>query len=108
MRPISIYQSSSTARPCSDTVYNLVLTANVESHVTVPTWAKFVVISATANTYIKAGASSVTATVPSGDITDGTGSDLNPSGYQLYPADVRISCISGASSIVSLAFYSGN
>lgn len=108
MRPISKYQSSTTARPCSDSIYNLVLSSNTEDHVTVPTGATYVVISATANTYIKVGSSSVAATVPASDITDGTGSDLNPSGYQLYPGDVQVSCISGSSSIVSLAFYSGN
>lgn len=92
--------------PFSDTVYNLKLTATVEGHCTIPTGATRVLITGSAIFYIKVGTSSVTATVPSGNITDGTGSVIQKYGIALLPTDTTISCISPSACIISLEFFS--
>lgn len=89
----------------SDSVYNLVLVANAEGHVTIPAGASRVIFNSTAAIFVKVGAAGITATVPSGNITDGTGSRLNPSGIAFKPTDTTISCISASASIVELSFY---
>ena len=56
-------------------VTNEVLAANTAETITVPAGANYVSFSSTGNFYVNF---TTTATVPSGDITDGTGSILNP------------------------------
>jgi hypothetical protein len=68
----------------------------------VPTGAKFVLFAGTTNFWVKPGGS---AAVPSGDITDGSGSELNPSGYEL--SDISTLGIAvGAAGHVTCTFYS--
>lgn len=97
--------SQQVLRPFSDTVYDIVLTASVEGHCTVPAGATMVILNCTANVYVKIGTSSVTATVPGSNIVDGTGSVINPAGCVLKPTDTTISCISPSGCVVSLEFY---
>src|SRR3954466_15419958 len=66
-------------------------TASTAESITVPTGARRVIFGYTSNTFVNCY---TTATVPSGDVTDGTGSELNPASY-LLPSDVTsISVIS--------------
>ncbi len=104
-----------SARVFSDTIYDLKLAVSTEQHITIPIPASrcFFKYSYTAtngtntqaNVYVKLGTSGVTATIPSANIVDGTGSEINPTGYSFKPADTTMSFISDAAVIVSLAFY---
>lgn len=87
--------------PQSDVIYNLVLTADVEKVVTVPTGADIVLFGTTANFYCKMNA---TAEVPTIDVTDGSGSELNPSSRQIAGVST-IHLISASNCIITLAFY---
>ena len=82
-------------------IYTNVLAANVAESVTVPTGAKFVIITSTANLWVKIGG---VATVPSGDTTNNTGSELNPSVRYLGDS-TTIGIISESAAKVSLVFY---
>jgi hypothetical protein len=78
-----------------------VLAANVvESH-TVPAGAKKVSFSATGNFYARFYG---TAAVPAADVTDGTGSELNP-GLRTLENVTAISLISPVACTVTMAFY---
>ncbi len=56
-------------------VNNYVLVASTNKAVTVPTGASYAIFSANADIWVRVGG---VAAVPSGDVTDGTGSELNP------------------------------
>ena len=76
--------------------------ATNEDH-TVPSGAKWVVFSANcAAFYVKIG---TTAAVPAGDVTDGSGSELNPSSWYLGAAS-QLGIIAPATCVVTLSFYS--
>ena len=87
--------------PFSDHIDVRVLSANTEETHTVPANANYVIFSLTTNTYVRNNA---TVIVPAGDITDGTGGDLNPSARSVTPGDV-LHLISPAASVVTMAFY---
>lgn len=89
----------------SDTIYNMVLSANTEDHVTIPAKATKVIIKSTNVVYVKVGPSGTTAAIPSTDVTDGTGSAINPPGYILGISDTTISCKSPGACKVSLEFF---
>jgi hypothetical protein len=97
--------NNAVGRTFSDTVYNMVLVANTENHITIPTAANKVVINSTVDVYFQIGNSTVSASVPSSNVTNGLGSDLNPSVYYFKPTDTTISAISTIAGIVSLNFY---
>lgn len=82
-------------------MYTNVLAANVAEVVTVPTGAKYVVINSTANLWVKVGGA---ATVPAGDTTNNTGSELNPS-IRYLDTSTTIGIISESAAKVSLMFY---
>jgi len=86
----------------SDTINNRVLAAGVAESDTVPAGATMVLFSATGNFYCKIND---TAAIPGADVTDGSGSELNPSGRIVAAADT-ISLIAPADCIVTLAYYS--
>lgn len=88
----------------SDTIYAIVIAANTEGHITIPSGATYVLLSATANCYSLIG-TSVTAAVPSGNITNGTAPALNKAGYAIRGTDTTISCISPSACVVTLEFY---
>lgn len=68
---------------------------------TVPSKAKFVLFSATDNFYVNWNG---TAAIPSGDITNGSGSELNPIIRAVKPGDT-FSVIAAADIVVTLSFY---
>lgn len=79
-----------------------VLAATTNESVTVPTGAKYVVFSSNcAAFYVENGG---TAAIPAADVTDGTGSELNPSGYFIDGVS-SFGIISPTTCIVTMAFY---
>lgn len=73
-----------------------------ESH-TIPTGAQYVIFSSScAAFYAKIGA---TAATPAADVTDGTGSELNPAGWWLPGSATQITLISPTACIVTMSFY---
>lgn len=82
-------------------IYTNVLAANVAEVVTVPTGAKFFVLNATADVWVKVGAA---GSVPAGDTTNDTGSELNP-GARYLDSDTTIGIISESACKVSIMFY---
>lgn len=92
--------------PAPDTVNAVSLSASVAESITIPSGAKYVIFSATADFYANY---STTATVP-GDTTDGSASELNPTGRRLTgegmnPAVTAISVISADTCIITASFY---
>ena len=78
-----------------------VLAAGVAEVHTVPTGAKKVIFSATADFYVRFGAA---AAVPTVDITDGSGSILNPQ-LRSIDAAATIGLIAPATCVVTMEFY---
>lgn len=99
--------NSPVPRPIPASVMAVSLAAGVAKSFTLPVTttgvpARYVIFSGTGNYYVNCYA---TATVP-GDTTDGTGSELNPSAYQITPGEpVTISVISAVACVVTAAFY---
>lgn len=83
-------------------VDNIVLVANVAKTYTVPTGAKSLLFSATTNFYVSYGG---TAAVPSVDVTNGTGVELNPVLRSLDSSTTAISIISPVACIVAIIAY---
>jgi hypothetical protein len=91
-------------RPVPTSVMTRVLNvASTAESITVPSGARRVIFGYTSNTYVNCY---TTAAVPAADITDGTGSELNPSSY-LLPSDVTtISVVSAVlNAVVVASFY---
>jgi len=78
-----------------------VLITNVNKAITVPTGSKYVIFAANADIWVRIDGAAV---VPSGDTTDGTGSELNPSTRYLG-SETTIGIISESAAKVSLMFY---
>ncbi len=78
--------------------------ATAERH-QIPTGAKYVVFAADATFYARFGDSSVTAAVPAADVTDGTGSMVNPEAREIPSGVTHISLIASAATVVTMAFY---
>lgn len=91
------------ALPPSDTVNARVLSAGSAETIAVPDGANVVVFSATEDFYAKYGASP-TAAAPSGDVTDGSASELNPVVRDITGV-ANISVVSPATCIITAAFY---
>ena len=87
--------------PASDHVYNIVLAANTAKSVTAPGGAKFVAFAANGTFYARYNGS---AAIPSADVTDGAGSEVNPSARSLDGVET-IGLVAPASTIVSLSWY---
>jgi hypothetical protein len=88
----------------SNSVYNSVLAANTAEKVTVPSGAKSVHISATNNLWVLFGADP-TAAIPTTEVSDGSGSILNP-GLRTLDGAAKIGLISDAACLVSMEFFS--
>lgn len=86
--------------PVSDAINAVSLAANTADSIAIPSGAKFVIFSATADFYLKADG---TATVP-GNTTDGTASELNPTMRSINDVSA-LSVISASACIVTAAFY---
>lgn len=80
-----------------------VLAASTAEQHTVPANARIVVFSANGDFYAKYG-SNPTAAVPAADVTDGSGSELNPT-VRLVEAGSKISLIAPAATVVTLSFF---
>ena len=77
------------------------LTASTAKTVTIPTGARYAKFSGEINVWVLVGTG--TATVPAGDITDGTASFLNPSVY-FIEGQTQMSIISESAGSVSIEF----
>jgi hypothetical protein len=89
-------------RPIPQSVMARSLAASTAESITPPAGSRYVIFSANVDFYVNAYA---TATVP-GDTTDGTASELNPSGYEFNPNELpTLSVISAAAGIITAAFY---
>ena len=89
------------ARNAPDHVDARVLAANVNEDHTVATDAKYVIFSSTVDFYAKKGG---TAAVPAADVTDGTGSELNPTIWYISGI-TTIGLIAPTAAVVTLTFY---
>lgn len=78
-----------------------VLAANVAEVHTIPSGANRVLFSSTANFYVKFGG---TAAVPSTEVTDGSGSILNPT-LRFCGGTTTIGLISPTTCVVTMEFY---
>lgn len=78
-----------------------VLAASTAETITVPAGAKYVIFSAEADFWANPND---TAAVPSGDVSDGSASELNPVGYDVEGVST-ISIISETAQNVSVTFY---
>lgn len=88
----------------SDYVDNRVLAAAVAEQHTVPAGANWVLFSSDADFYAKFG-TNPTAAVPAADVTDGTGSLLNPT-VRYISGVAKISLVSSSACVVTMEFYS--
>ena len=82
-------------------INNYVLTADVNKAVSVPAGARYAIFAADEDIWVKIGGA---AAIPSGDITDGTGSELNP-GVRWVEGETTIGVISAYAAKVSLMFF---
>jgi len=83
-------------------VDSVVLVADTVQNYTVPTGARFMFFSSTANFYMKVGSN--TAAVPSTSTSDGSASELNPAG-RMIQGETTISLISTSNCIVTISSY---
>jgi hypothetical protein len=88
-------------RRMPDYVDARVLGTDTNESITPPSDAKYVIFSSEAAFWVRKDAA---ATVPSGDVTDGTASELNPAGYDIEGV-TTIQIISETAQNVSLAYY---
>jgi hypothetical protein len=102
LKAISAYGQTLIGLRSSDHIDHRVLAAGVAESHTVPTGAKYVVFSGTDDFYVNIGG---TAAVPSGDVTDGSGSMINP-GLRSIEGKTTISLISAAANVITMEFYS--
>lgn len=92
-------------RPFSDKVNQLSLAANVSERTAIPSGYTRVLISGTANVWILPGDVTVAA-ANTGDVTDGSASELNAAGFLLDgTAHTHIAVISDAACIVTFTYY---
>jgi len=82
-------------------VNNYVLVADTNKAVTVPTGARYAVFAANADIWVNVGG---TAAIPSGDVTNGTGSEFNPV-VRWIEGESTIGVISAGAAKVSITFY---
>lgn len=82
-------------------VNNYVLTASTNKAVTIPSGARYAVFAASADIWVRVGG---TASIPSADVTDGTGSELNPV-VRWIEGETTIGVISAYDAKVSIIFY---
>jgi len=95
------YSGDQTHAISKGTVNNYVLTASTNKAVTVPTGARYAVFAATADIWVRVGG---VAAIPSGDVTDGSGSELNPV-VRWIESETTIGVISAYAAKVSIVFY---
>lgn len=82
-------------------VDNYVLVADAHKTISVPNGAVWATFNSTADVWIRIGG---TAEVPAGDVTDGTGSELNP-GTRFVEGASTIGAISADGAKLSVSFH---
>lgn len=90
----------------ADYVDARVLAANTAERHTIPAGANFVNFSGDGDFWAKFGDNTVTAAIPSGDVTDGSAPMLNPGTRRIPKGVTSISLIAGAARNVTLEFWS--
>lgn len=90
------------APPASDHIDVRVLAAGTPEAHTIPAGARYVVFAANADFVARFGAA---AAWPSADVTDGTGSHLNPNARRIPDGVTTIGLAANAACIVTMAFY---
>lgn len=83
------------------TVNNYLLVASTNKAVVVPAGCNYAIFAANADIWVEMGSA---ATIPAGDVTDGTGSELNPTIRKVEPGRT-IGIISESAAKVSITFY---
>ncbi len=102
----NMYNRRQFAPPPSDAIDVRVLLANTAERHQVPTDAKWVIMSGNVDFYAKFGTDTVTAAVPSVDVTDGSASEQNPEAREIVTGITHISLISASAAIITLSWYS--
>jgi hypothetical protein len=87
----------------SDTINAASLAAGVAKRIVVPAGANLVKLAGTGSFYVRWNAA-LDATVPVADVTDGSGSELNPQSANLRGL-ASFSIISSAACVVTASFY---
>lgn len=100
-----MYNRRQFAPPPADYVDVRVLAAAAPERHTIPAGAAFVVFSCSTDFYVRFGDVTVTAAVPAGDVTDGSGSELNPEAREIPSGTTHISLISAAGAVATLSFF---
>lgn len=85
----------------SDTIHAVALTASVPRQVPVPAGARIVLTNATGVFWMRCGGA---ASLPSGDVLDGSAPELNPAG-RIVAGVATLGLVAPADCMVSLAFY---
>ena len=83
-------------------VNNYALSASTAKSVTVPSGARVAVFNSDANLWVRYDGSD--AAIPASDVTDGTGSELNPAARDVSELQ-SLSIIAAAACKVSISFY---
>ena len=97
--------------PMSDTVYNIILEKNVQKNILIPTSSTRCIIQydvklVQSNVYVKVQKTQKEFTIPTTDIINGTGSNINPLNYCFMSTDRYIGFISDQNNtVVSISFY---
>ena len=91
----------------SDHVNAAVLAAATSENQAIPAGAVFVAFGADAIFYAKFGIAGVTAAIPSGDITDGTAPEVNPSVRRIPAGVTHVALISTTAQVVTLSYFGG-
>lgn len=102
MRNMEVVPFPDGALRAPDYVDARVLAANTNETVTVPTGAAFVVFSANVDFY--ASYDGDDAAVPSGDVTDGSSNEMNPT-VRYIAGITEIDIIAAEAGIVTMAFF---
>lgn len=95
---------ASQIRPAPSYVDAMVLAAGVAEAWTAPANTRFVVFASNCNFYAKPNA---TAAVPATEVTDGTGSELNPTAWYSSTPFTTIGFIAPTACIITIAPYLG-
>lgn len=85
----------------SDSRHAVTPAAGVPKQVAVPAGARIVLANANGDFWVQYGA---TATLPAGDVLNGTAAELNPAG-RIINGVTALGLVAPADCIVSLAFY---
>lgn len=90
-------------RPAPEYVDAMFLAASVNEDYTVPANANYLIFSANADFYVKKGG---TAAVPSTEVADGSGSEMNPVGYSVEGGETLGFIAPAADTVVTISVYS--